>query len=55
MRDPRTEPREGGIEGGRWACVEQGKVVVEKWRQPYSNINLKKVKKQKDDQGLGRG
>ena len=33
----------GRIEGGRWGWVGWGKVVVEKWRQLYSNINFKKV------------
>ena len=45
MRDPWTEPKGGGIEGGRWAGVGQGKVVVGKWRQFYFNINKKGGKK----------
>ena len=28
MSDPWTKSRGGGIEGGRWAWVGQGKVVV---------------------------
>ena len=31
----------GGIKGGRWAWVGLGKVVVEKWRQLYTNNNKK--------------
>ena len=45
MRDTWTEPRRGGIEGGRWVWVGWGKVVVGKWRQLYPNINKKKKKK----------
>ena len=39
----------GGTEGEWWAWVGQGKVVVGKWRQLYSNIN-KKSKKTKRHQ-----
>ena len=35
------DPKEGGTESGRWMWVGQGKVVVGKWRQLYSNINKK--------------
>ena len=35
----------GGIEGGRWVWVGWGKVVVGKWRQLYSNTNLKNAGK----------
>ena len=38
----------GGIEGGRWAWVGWGKMVVGKWRQLYSNINKKKKKRKKN-------
>ena len=48
MRDPWTEPRGVGIEGGTWAWVGQEKVVVGKWRQLYLNINKKKGKKRKN-------
>ena len=41
MKDPWTEPKGGGIEGGRWVWVGWGKVVMRKWRQLYSNINKK--------------
>ena len=34
----------GEIEGGRWAWVGWGRVVVGKWRQLHLNINLKKWK-----------
>ena len=44
MRDPWTEPRGDGIEGGRWVWIGRGKVVVGKWRQLYSNINKKRKK-----------
>ena len=45
-----TKAKGGWIEGGRWGGVGQGKVVVGKWRQQYSNINkniLKFFKKTK--------
>ena len=38
----------GGIEGGRCAWVGQGKVVVGKWRQLYSNINKEREKKRSE-------
>ena len=41
------EPKAGGIEGGRWVWVGQGKVVVGKWRQLYLKIN-KKIKNNKN-------
>ena len=41
------EPRGYGIDGGRWAWVGQGKVVVGKWRQLYLNINKKKERKKR--------
>ena len=33
-----------GIDGGKYTWVRQGKVVVGKWRQLYSNINKKSKK-----------
>ena len=39
----------GRIEGGRWSWVGQGKVIVGKWRQLYSNINKKEENKKKTD------
>ena len=34
----------GGVERGRCEWIGQGKVVVGKWRQLYSNISFIKVK-----------
>ena len=39
IKDPWTKLKKGSIEGGKWGWVRQGKVVVEKWRQLYANIN----------------
>ena len=36
------------IEGGRWGWVGQWKVVVAKWRQVYSNINKKWLKRKRN-------
>ena len=45
--DPWTKPKQGRTECGRWGWVGQGKVVMEKWRQLYSNTNKKKRRKEK--------
>ena len=42
---PMDGAKGGGIEGGRWAWIGRGKVVVGKWRQLYSHINKKKSEK----------
>ena len=46
VKDPWTKPKVGGIEGGRWGWVGQGRVVAGKWRQLYLNSNKKKKKKE---------
>ena len=44
IKDIRTKPKGGRIEGGRWGWVGWGKVVVGKWRQLYLNINKNIIK-----------
>ena len=45
MKDPWTEPEGLRLEGRRWGWLEQGKVVVGKWRQLYLNNNKTKCTK----------
>ena len=44
IKDPRTKPKGGGIDGRRWEWVGPGTVVGGKWKQLYLNT-MKKEKK----------